>query len=118
MPDTVRDEWRESFRRGEAYAQIRSTKDTLVRFCQVGIPAVLVWNLPIAWYWRIGVILVLPFVVGMIVALYREGHRKAPAAVDIDGANPRETKADAGDLKAALLATKPRKRPEPGAEQG
>ena len=63
MPDTLR-EWRESFHRGEAYAQIRSTKDALVRFCQVGIPAVLVWNLPIAWHWRIGVILVLPFVVG------------------------------------------------------
>jgi hypothetical protein len=76
MPDTLRNEWRESFHRGESYAQIHSPKDALVRFCQVGIPAVLAWNLPIAWYWRIGIILALPFVVGVIVALYREGRRK------------------------------------------
>jgi hypothetical protein len=105
MPDTRRDEWRESFHRGEAYAQIHSTKDALVRFCQVGIPAVLVWNLPISWYWRIGIILVLPFVVGMIVAVSREGGRKRRTAiVDIDGANPHETEPDPSDLKAALLA--------------
>jgi hypothetical protein len=105
MPDTPRDEWREGFRRGEAYAQIHSTKDAVVRFCQVGIPAVLAWNLPIAWYWRIGIILALPFVVGLIVAQYREGRRKGRPAVNIDGANPRGTEPDPGDLQAALLAT-------------
>ena len=42
----------------------------------------LAWNLlPIAWYWRIGIILVLPFVIGLIVALYREGRRKGQAEV-------------------------------------
>jgi hypothetical protein len=104
MPDTLRDELRESFRRGEGYAQIHSTKDALVRFCQVGVPAVLVWNLPIAWYWRIGIILALPFAVGMMVALSREGRRKRRTVVDIERANPHETEPDPSDLKAALLA--------------
>jgi hypothetical protein len=76
MRSTAREGFRKSVRRGEAYAQIHSTKDALVRACQIGIPAALVWNVPIAWFWRISIILVLPFVVGMIVAMYREGHRK------------------------------------------
>jgi hypothetical protein len=104
MPDTRPDDRREAFHRGQTYAQIHSTKDGLVRFCQVAIPAVLVWNLPIAWYWRIGAILVLPFLVGMNVAIYREG-RKGGAAVNIDRTNPRETEPDPSNLKAVLLAT-------------
>jgi len=80
--ETPPEEWHQGIRRGETYAQIHSTKDAVVRFCQVGIPTLLAWNLlPIAWYWRIGIILVLPFVIGLIVALYREGRRKGQAEV-------------------------------------
>src|SRR5580704_15366392 len=105
MPDTLRSEWCESFHRGERYAQIHGPKDALARFCQVGIPAALMWNLPIAWYWRIGIILALPFVVGVIVALYREGRAKRRADINIDRLNPHGTEADPGAIKAALLAT-------------
>src|SRR5438270_6717340 len=80
--ETPPEEWHQGIRRGETYAQIHSTKDAVVRFCQVGIPTLLAWNLlPTAWYWRIGTILVLPFVIGLIVALYREGRRKGQAEV-------------------------------------
>src|SRR5437868_5833281 len=65
--ETPPEEWHQGIRRGETYAQIHSTKDAVVRFCQVGIPTLLAWNLlPIAWYWRIGIILVLPFVIGLL----------------------------------------------------
>lgn len=65
------DTLRESFDKGEAYAEIRSTKDAIARACQLAIPAVVAWNLPFAWYWRIGAFLGMIFVVGMSVALCR-----------------------------------------------
>lgn len=65
------DTLRESFNKGEAYAEIRSTKDAIARACQLAIPAVVAWNLPFAWYWRIGAFLGMMFVVGMVVALFR-----------------------------------------------
>ena len=38
--ETPPEEWHQGIRRGETYAQIHSTKDAVVRFCQVGIPDV------------------------------------------------------------------------------
>ena len=68
------DTLRELFHKGEAYAEIHSTKDAIARACQLGIPAVVAWNLPIAWYWRIGAFLGMMFVVGIFVAAFRARH--------------------------------------------
>jgi hypothetical protein len=68
------DTLRESFHKGEAYAEIHSTKDAIARAFQLGIPVVVAWNLPIAWYWRIGAFLGMMFVVGIVVASFRARH--------------------------------------------
>jgi hypothetical protein len=76
MPDhnPLRDEWCAAFQRGQSYSQVRSTKDRIIRFCQTFIPMVLAWNLlPFAWYWRLAIVLlVVPWGVGVVVAMYRE----------------------------------------------
>ena len=62
---------RASFEKGQAYAEISSTKDAIVRAFQVGVPVVVAWNLPIAWYWRIVAFFVMSKLVAIVVTLLR-----------------------------------------------
>lgn len=62
---------RASFERGQAYAEIRSTKDAIMRAFQVSVPVVVAWNLPIAWYWRIVAFFVMFKLVTIIVITRR-----------------------------------------------
>ena len=65
---------RASFDRGQAYAEIHSTKDAIARALQVGVPVVVAWNLPIAWYWRVVAFFVMFKLVAIIVTT-RRGRR-------------------------------------------
>lgn len=62
---------RASFDQGQAYAEINTNKDAIARAFQVGLPAAVAWNLPIAWYWRIASFLVMLWFVGFIVTSLR-----------------------------------------------
>jgi hypothetical protein len=82
--------FRESFREGVHRAEIRNTKDAIFRALQVSVPAVVAWNLPIAWYWRIASFFVLLLAVGVIVNLLRarrDGFAHSYSAEGVDDPN-------------------------------
>lgn len=64
-------ELRKSFDQGYAHAEIRSTKDAIVRAFQILVPIVVAWNLPIAWYWRIVAFFIMFKMVAIIVTTRR-----------------------------------------------
>jgi hypothetical protein len=64
-------ELRASFDKGQVYAKINSTKDAIVRTFQLGVPAVVAWNLPIAWYWRIVAFFVMFKLIAIVVTTRR-----------------------------------------------
>jgi hypothetical protein len=64
-------ELRDSFEKGQAYAEITSTKDAIVRAFQVGVPVIVAWNLPFAWYWRIVAFFVMFKLVAIVVTTRR-----------------------------------------------
>jgi hypothetical protein len=100
---------RESFDRGQAYAEIHSTKDAIIRACQVGVPAGVAWNLSVAWYWRIAAFLAMLKLVAFIVTALHTRRDRLHAAETLDhlrrgmwceemeawlGQNPTATEAD------------------------
>jgi len=68
---SILQELRASFEQGQAYAEIRSAKDAVVRAFQVGVPAVVAWNLPITWYWRLVAFFVMFKLVAIVVTTRR-----------------------------------------------
>jgi uncharacterized protein (DUF58 family) len=66
--------------------KIRGNGDAIVRATVVGTAIVIAWNAPYAWYWRIGIFVVIMFALGIIyptaqLALARRRERRRSRAV-------------------------------------